>query len=73
MDKNEREEWIHDLATAYVNRTSKAGQFAFAVCHATRFLEAKDDEELKEIEESLAKYFAKDKKPQKKKTKGGGF
>jgi hypothetical protein len=63
MDKNQREEWIHDLATEHVNRTSKAGQFAFAVCHVQSWFEGLSDEELKEKFE---------KKP-KKKSRGGGF
>ena len=63
MDKNEREEWIHDLATDYVKRTSKAGQFAFAVCHVSSWFENLSDEELKE------KFSSK----KKKKSGGGGF
>ena len=63
MDKNEREEWIHDLATEHVNRTSKAGQFAFAVCHVSSWFEGLSDEELKE------RFVPK----KKKKSRGGGF
>ena len=64
MDKNQREEWIHDLATEYVRNTSKAGQFAFAVCHVESWFEGLSDDELKK------RYSPKGKK---KRQRGAGF
>ena len=51
MNKNEREEWVYDLAVRMVNRLSDAGAWAFAVNHAISLLETQTDEQLKKYEE----------------------
>ena len=50
MNKNEREEWVYDLAVRMVNRLSDAGVWAFAVDHAISMLEPQTDEQLKKYE-----------------------
>lgn len=68
MTEQEREEWVYDLAVAWVNRLSKTGVWALAVDQAITLLEPQSDEALKKLE----------KKPKKErmhgfKKKEGGF
>ena len=50
MTDNEREEWVYDLATQWVNRLSDAGVWALAVDQAFTQLWPQTDEELKKRE-----------------------
>ena len=50
MTEQEREEWVYDLATQWVNRLSDAGVWALAVDQAISLLEPQTDEQLKAME-----------------------
>ena len=50
MTDNEREEWVYDLAVAWVNRLSDAGIWAMAVDRAISILEPQTNAQLEAFE-----------------------
>ena len=70
MTDNEREEWVYDLAVAWVNRLSDAGIWAMAVDRAISVLEPQTDEQLKKFESEQP---VKQMHGFKKKKEKGGF
>lgn len=61
MTDNEREEFVYDLATDHLEKTSKAGIYALAHDHVCQMLLASSDEEL--IKMARTKKKKKNKKP----------